>query len=124
MAVATVQCYRLPSPTGEYYSFVVRNGNRKVLRCLAARGSPHQWKAFRVEANSIGQPIDVTSFESAEGSLRFITDDAVNTGFYLCVDTADERVIYDGYVILTESECGVVVCRMEDLCASVRMKGN
>ena len=82
-----------------------------------------------MEGNSIGQPIDVTSFESAEGSLKFITDDAVNTGFYLCVDTADERVIYDGYVILTESECGAVVCRVrckhrKTCSASGHMKGN
>lgn len=102
-------CYRLPSLSGgESYSFVVRNGTTNLLRCLAAGGGPHNWKAFRLDGNSIGRPIDVRSFESAEGFLRFVTDDTVNTGIYFCVDAADEHVVLEEYVILTESECDVV----------------
>ena len=104
-------CSRLPALTAEEYSFIVRNGVVNVLRCLAARGSPHRWKAVRVEGNSIGPPIDIRSFETREGTLRFITDDAVNTGLFYCVDALDESVVLDEFAILTESECIVLAVK-------------
>ena len=61
-----------------------------------------------MKGNSIGPPIDIRGFETREGTLRFITDDAVNTGLFYCVDALDESVVFDEFVILTESECGVL----------------
>ena len=62
-----------------------------------------------MEGNSIGPPINIRGFETREGTLRFITDNAVNTGLYYCVDALDESVVFDKFVILTESECSVLV---------------
>ena len=94
--------------TAEEYSLIVRNGEVKFLPCLAAGESPYKWKAFRVEGNNIGPPIDIRGFETNLGDLGFITDDAVNTGVYECMAALDESVVFDKYVILTESECSVL----------------
>lgn len=64
-----------------------------------------------MEGNNIGPLINIRGFETEEGTLRFITDHAVNTGLYSCVDALDESVVFDEYVILTESECGVLVVK-------------
>ena len=97
-----VQCCHLSSLLGEDYSYLVRNGdNITALRCSTAS----RWKAFRIEGNQLGLPIDITDFKSAENSLSFTVDDATNTGYYYCVNEVDEAEIYDRYVILTNSEC-------------------
>ena len=61
-----------------------------------------------MKGNGIGPPIDIRGFETKEGTLRFITDDAVNTGLYYCVDALNESMVFDEFVILTESECSVL----------------
>lgn len=81
----------------------MRNGQSKVLRCLAAHGRSHRWEAFRVKGNGAGQRIDVSRNLDA-GALSFTTDDTVNTGDYRCVDARDDRRIYDRFIILTASE--------------------
>ena len=97
-----VQCCYLSSLLGEDYSYLVRNGdNITALRCSTAG----QWKAFRIEGNQLGPPIDITDFKSSDNSLTFAVDDATNTGYYYCVNEVDEAEIYDRYVILTNSEC-------------------
>ena len=62
-----------------------------------------------MQENSIGPPIDIRGFETRERTLRFITDHTVNTGLYRCVDALDESVVFDEYVILTESKCSVLL---------------
>ena len=96
----------LLSPSGEEYSFLVRDGERiESLRCGAAGSSPHKWMAFRVEGDKLGPPIDLTSFRNLDGSLSFTVNTSTNTGYYNCANTADEDEIYDDYVILTDGEC-------------------
>ena len=94
------------SIAGESYSYVVRNGDTvTAIRCISAWHRDHRWKAFRVEGNCIGPPIDVAEYVNAIGMVSFTVDDAVNTGLYYCVDAEDEQTIYDQYIILTEGEC-------------------
>ena len=76
---------------------------------MSAQHSDHRWKAYRVEGNNIGPPIDVAEYVNADGTLSFTVDDAVNTGLYYCVGAADEQTIYDLYIILTEGECTAAV---------------
>lgn len=96
----------LLSLSGEEFSFLARDGERiESLRCGAAGSSPHKWLAFRVEGNKLGPPIDLTSFRNADGSLSFTVNTSTNTGYYYCVNAADEHEIYDKYVILTDGEC-------------------
>ena len=97
-----VQCCYLSSLLDEDYSFLVRNGDRiTALRY----STPNRWKAFRIEGNQLGLPIDITNFKSSDISLTFTVDDATNTGYYYFVNEVDEAEIYDRYVILTNSEC-------------------
>ena len=94
-------CY-VPSLLSEDHSYLVMNGDRiTALRCSTAG----RWKAFRIEGNKLGPPIDITNFKSADNSLTFTVDDATNTGYYYCLNKVDEAEIYDRYVILTNSEC-------------------
>lgn len=108
-----MQCCYL-SPILEDYSFLVRNGdNITALRCSTAG----RWKAFHIEGNKLGRPIDITDFTSADNSLTFTVDDATSTGYYYCISEVDEAEIYDRFVILTNSECRrwTVYCAIQAL---------
>ena len=105
-----LQCYLLPSLPGADHSFIVRNGEPiKPFRCLTEGGKPYLWKAYRIEGNNIGRPINISGFISAEGYLHFIVNDTLNTGYYYCVDAVDDQEIYEKYVLLTESECKICI---------------